>query len=204
MSSPARRFRPDGAQHVTMRSPIPARPGERVRTCAGRLGEASHLRKAARDERRLRVVAEPEAVGSARRERDDVLGGRAELDSGDVVAHVHAEEHGVHRDLEPHRELEVVARDDRGRWQAADDLLGDVRPGEHRDGRVRTSVERRSPVAGSRPFVRLRSGASPGKRRRRPRRRRGSGLRRRRARRRRPAPRRSARRRLRRGPPSCA
>ena len=67
----------------------------------------------------------------------------------------------MHRDLEPHRELEVVARDDRGRGEAADDLLGDVRAREHGDRTSRTSVDSRSPVAGSSPFVRLRRGASP-------------------------------------------
>ncbi len=115
---------------------MPASPGEGVRPSTGGLGEATHLRHTTRHECGLGVVAEPQAVGSAGCERDDVLRGRAELDADDVVAHVDAEDRRVDRDLEEHRELEVVARDDRGGGKALDDLLGDVRPGEHSDRTV--------------------------------------------------------------------
>ena len=81
MSSPARRLRPVGAQHVTMRSPIPASPAN----VSGRAPAASASRRISARPRAtraaLRVVAEPQAVGAAGRERDDVLGRRAELDA---------------------------------------------------------------------------------------------------------------------------
>ena len=61
---------------------------------------------------------------------------------------------------------EAVLARDHGRGRQADgDLLGDVRAGEHGDrAAVRRVVESRSPVAGSSPFVRLSTGASPGRR----------------------------------------
>ena len=179
----------------------PGEAGERVRPGAGRLGEPPHLREAARDERRLRVVAEREPVRAARGQRDDVLRRRAQLDAGDVVAHVDAEEDGVHGDLNPHRELEVVARDDGGGRKPADDLVGDVRPGENGDGTI--PDERREARAGRRVEA-LREAEDrrvAGQLPRRPRRRRGSEPRRRRARRRRSARRRSSRPRCRRAAP---
>src|SRR5579864_6220189 len=51
----------------------PREPGEGLGPCAGRLPESRHLGEAARDERRLRVVAEAQAVDAPRRERDHVL-----------------------------------------------------------------------------------------------------------------------------------
>jgi hypothetical protein len=51
----------------------------------------------------------------------------------------------VDRDLQTNRELEVVARDDRGRREAADDLVRDVRPGEDGDRPAETSVDSRAP-----------------------------------------------------------
>ena len=126
----------------------PGEPRERVRARARRLGESPHLREPARDERGLRVVSEREAVGASRRERDHVLRCRTQLDAHDVVAHVDAEENGVHRDLQPHGELEVVARDDGCRRQAADDLVRDVRPGEN--GHRPAADETREPLPGGR------------------------------------------------------
>ena len=64
----------------------------------------------------------------------------------EVLAHVDAEDRGVDRELEAHPELEVLARDHRGRGQAADDLLGDVRAGK--DGDRPAADERRQPLAG--------------------------------------------------------
>ena len=141
---------PRAARDELPRPPIPAgrRParddqvshsgqsGERVRPRARRLGEPPHLCQAARDERRLGVVAEREAVRPTCGERDDVLRRRAELDADDVVAHVDAEEDRVHRDLDAHGELEVVARDDGCRRKPAHDLVGDVRAREDGDGAV--------------------------------------------------------------------
>ena len=52
----------------------------------------------------------------------------------------------MHRDLHAHGELEIVARNHgRGR-EPADDLVGDVRPGE--DGDRTVAHERREPLAG--------------------------------------------------------
>ena len=58
--------------------------GERVRLGAARLPEARHLGEPTRDQRRLGVVAEAEAVDAAGRERDHVLRGGAELDADEV------------------------------------------------------------------------------------------------------------------------
>ena len=66
ISSPARRLRPGGCQHVTIRSPMPGEPGERLGLSPARLAQPRHLDQAARDQRRLRVVAEREAVDGAR------------------------------------------------------------------------------------------------------------------------------------------
>ena len=201
MSSPARRFLPDGDQHVTIRSPIPASPANVSGPCAGRLREPTHLREPTRDERRLGVVAQREAVRPTGGERDDVLRRRAELDADDVVGHVDAEEDRVDRDLHAYCELEVVARHDgRGREPARRSRRRCSARRGRRPGRSRTSVESRAPVAGSRPFVRLRTGASPGSVRR-PRRTRDSEPRRRRARRLQRERRRSSRRRSRRASP---
>ena len=84
ISSPARRLRPDGCQHVHDQVAHPGEPGERLRLGAARLAEPRHLDEAARDQRRLRVVAEPEPVDAAGRERDHVLRRGAELDADQV------------------------------------------------------------------------------------------------------------------------
>ena len=75
----------------------------------------------------------PQAVDSARRERDDVLRRRAQLDPDDIGVDVRAEERRAQRVLELPCEVPVLARDHgRGR-QARGDLLRHVRAGEHRD-----------------------------------------------------------------------
>src|SRR5207253_1957906 len=56
-------------------------PGERVHLRAELLAEPGHLDEAARHDRRLRVVAEPEPVDGARGERDHVLRRGTELDA---------------------------------------------------------------------------------------------------------------------------
>jgi hypothetical protein len=92
--------------------------------------------RAPRDHRRLRVVPQPEPVRPARSERDHVLRRRAQLDADDVVVHVDAEDDRVDRLLELLGETGGRARDDRRGRQPEGDLLGDVRPGEHRHGPV--------------------------------------------------------------------
>ena len=83
----APRLRPAGDDQVAH----PCEAGEGLRAGARRVGEATHLGEPACDERGLRVVAEPEAVGAAGGERDDVLRGGAELDADEVVVDVDAE-----------------------------------------------------------------------------------------------------------------
>ena len=153
MSSPARRFRP-GRRPARDDEVAHARePGERVGPRAGRLGEPPHLGEPARDERRLRVVAEREAVRAARGERDDVLRRRAQLDAGHVVAHVDAEER-------PSARRPGAGPRARGRRSRRRPRPG-ARGRSHRRCSVRraprrvdpaTSVDSRSPVAGSRPL----------------------------------------------------
>src|SRR5581483_11951199 len=82
----------------------------------------------------LRVVAELEAVDRSGGEADDVLRRRAQLDADDVRIHVRAEHARVDRMLQLPGEVAVLARDDRGSWEADGDLLRHVRPGEDGDG----------------------------------------------------------------------
>jgi hypothetical protein len=95
--------------------------------------EAGHLGESARDERRLRVVAERKAVRSAGGEPDHVLRGRAELDADHVVVAVDAEGDRGDLGLQVERELLVVARDHGRSGEIARDLVRDVRPGENGD-----------------------------------------------------------------------
>src|SRR5581483_4178126 len=108
-------------------------PGERLRSRACRLSEPRHLDEPARDQGRLRVVAEPEAVDGAGCERDHVLRGAAQLDAGHVPVHVDAEERRVDRLLQAERKR-LLARGDHGRpREPLEHLLRHVRPREHRD-----------------------------------------------------------------------
>ncbi len=91
ISSPARRLRPVGCQQRDDQVAHAGEPGERLRLGAERLAEPRHLGEAARDQRRLRVVAEPEPVDAAGRERDHVLRGGADLDADQVGVDVDAE-----------------------------------------------------------------------------------------------------------------
>src|SRR5947208_5860864 len=77
---------------------------ERVRVRAERLAQPRHLDEPARDQRRLRVVAEPEPVDRARCERDHVLRSRAELDADEIVVDVDAEREAAQLPLQQARE----------------------------------------------------------------------------------------------------
>ena len=167
----------------TSRSELPAHPGEAgkgLRPGTNRLcrGAPSPPGPCGVISAALRVVAEPEAVDAARRERDHVLRRRAELHAGEIRIHVHPEDRRVDRVLE-------LARRGLSSSLAITAALGSpcaissamFGPESTATGRSRTSVESRSPVAGSRPFVRQSTAPSPRAAPRRPRRRRGSGRR---------------------------
>ena len=130
----------------------------------GGLGEPPHLGEAARDERRLCVVAEREAVRCRRRRGRSTFFAAAQSSTPTTSSvHVDAEDRGVNGELEPHGELEVVARDHgRGR-EPADDLVGDVGAGE--DGDRAALDERRESRAGRRvePLREAQDGCVPGK-----------------------------------------
>ena len=141
----------------------PGEPGERLRAGAAGLAEASHLGQPAGDQRRLRVVAEPEAIDASGGKCHHVLRRGAQLDPDDVLVHVDPEGERVDGLLELERQPVVLARDHRRCGQAVGDLLGEVRPGEHRrrHGARRARIGAR-PSPGSSPFVRLSTGAAPG------------------------------------------
>ena len=140
-----------GASRCTIRSPMPASPENVSGSRAERLAEPRHLDQPARDQRRLRVVAEAEPVDAAGRERDHVLRGGAELDADQVGVHVDAEGERVDRLLQPERERFVLRGDHRRAGQPGEHLLRHVRAGEHRDRPVRgraSRAARRSPGRG--------------------------------------------------------
>ena len=166
ISSPARRLRPLRMEAAHDQVAHPREPRERLGLCAECFTEARHLDEPACDQRRLRVVAEPEAVDAACGQRDHVLRCAAELHTDDVVVHVDAESDGVERVLQPERQAFVLRRDHGRTRQPGEHLLRHVGAGEHGD---RAIVRRASRDA--RP--------SPG---RGPSRARGSARRRRRAR----------------------
>ena len=68
-----------------------AQARERFALAARRAGQPRNLRKAARDQRRQRVVAEPEPFDDAGGDRDDVLHRAADLDADHIVAAIEAE-----------------------------------------------------------------------------------------------------------------
>ena len=111
-------------------------PEEGLLVAAERGAQAAHLRQAARDERRGRVVAEAQAARDAAREGDDVLDGAAELDALDVRAGVDAQDVAREEPLDEERRLGVVARRHDARGHVERDLLGVAGAGErHGDGR---------------------------------------------------------------------
>ena len=73
------------AQHGDDQVAHAGEAGERLGPRAARLAEPRHLGEAARDQRRLGVVAEAEPVDAAGRERDHVLRSRAELHADQVA-----------------------------------------------------------------------------------------------------------------------
>mgnify|MGYP003694707347 CR=1 FL=1 len=165
ISSPARRLRPDLRPARDDEVAHAREAGERLLLAAGapRRGGPSR-RGRARSSAAFGVVAELEAVGATGGERDHVLRRRAQLDADDVVVDVDAERR---RELiaacSSQRELLVVARDHRRRRQPSrrSPPRCSARRARRPDARGRASTGAR-PVAGSRPLVSERTGASPG------------------------------------------
>ena len=77
--------------HVSTRSPRPARPASVAGLAAERDGQPRDLGEPARDQRRARVLAQPEAVGQAGGHRDHVLERAADLDADHVAVRVEPE-----------------------------------------------------------------------------------------------------------------
>ena len=160
---PRGRFRLSWLQPVTTRSPMPARPDERLEACAGGV-QPRHPARPRVSIAAFRVVPELEPVDHARGERHHVLCRAAEL---------HAEHVGVQVDAErPRRSARAGATSPSSRrWLAitdcerlaGDDLGGEVRaPTATRD----LAASRRGPTAAGRspgraPCLRLSTGAVP-------------------------------------------
>ena len=148
ISSPARRFLPEGDQHVTMRSPIPARP-------------ANVSGRAPADSARRRISARPRATSAALElspsERPSAPPAASAMT---FFAAAQSSTPTTSSLTYTRKRIECtatwtrtassrsVARDDGRRRQPAHDLVGDVRPGEHGDRTV--PDERRQALAGRR------------------------------------------------------
>ena len=132
-STPRRWFRdsPDAARRDDVADP--RQPRERQRIGAGRDAQPDHLGQAARDQSRLAVVAEAQSVGSARRDRNDVLQRTAQLDPDDVGVHVEPERPRPDPRLDAPGKILVLGSDDRRRGQPAGNLSGEVRAGKRGD-----------------------------------------------------------------------
>ena len=100
-STPRRWLRDRDEPQVAMTSPMPARPGERQRVRAGGDPDPGHLGQATGHQPRLAVVAEAELLRGARRDRDDVLEGPAQLDAEHVAVHVEPEPTAAEPLLDP-------------------------------------------------------------------------------------------------------
>ena len=125
-STPRRWLRDRDEPQVAMTSPMPARPGEGQRVRAGGDPDPGHLGQATGHQPRLAVVAEAELLRRARRDRDDVLEGPAQLDAEHVAVHVEPEPTAAEPLLDPRGERHVLRRDDRRRRQPAGDLQREV------------------------------------------------------------------------------
>ena len=91
-----------------------------------------HLAQAARDQGRLGVVAQPQAVHHARRERHHVLQHAAQFHARLVGTGVHPQGRGHQGRLHLLRKGRVPAGDDRRGRQAPPDLLGVIRAAQNR------------------------------------------------------------------------
>ena len=116
-----------------MRSPMPASPanvsGEPPIATPSRVISA----RPAGDERGPRVVAEAHALGHARGDGDDVLDHAGDLAADHVGVGVDPQAHRGEDALQLAGDDVVVDGHHAGRRLAGEDLLGQVRPGEHGD-----------------------------------------------------------------------
>ena len=87
---------------------MPARPANVAALGAEGHAEARHLHQAARQQGRLGVVAEAQAVADAGRDADDVLQRPGQLDADRVEVGVDAEAVGAEVPLDPAGQLQVV------------------------------------------------------------------------------------------------
>ena len=84
-------LRESADSQVAMRSPSPARPGERLGPGAVRDREVGHLGEPARDDRCLGVLAVADAVDDPDRDGDEVLEHAAEFGADHIRVHERAE-----------------------------------------------------------------------------------------------------------------
>ena len=149
MSSPARRLRPVGAQHVTIRSPMPASPanvsGRAPATSAKRPSPPGRVRRV-RPFRCPRVRARPHHRRRAITSLAAAQSSTTWTTSSFTYTRKIVEWTATWRRT---ASLEVVARD-HGRSQTTRDLLGDVRAREPQQGAPgrASKVARRSPGRG--------------------------------------------------------
>ena len=143
---------------------MPASPAKVSGRAPAGLSQPRHLGEPPCDERRLGVVAEPPARPRLRRRARSRSWPPRQLDADQVRAGVDAEARRVNC------VLEAARRAPRPRSRAPPPPGGPGRsprrgsgPERTATGRPGTTCESRRPLPGSRPFVRLRSGASPGR-----------------------------------------
>src|SRR2546428_3814829 len=130
---PVAREAPRAGQHEV------AEPGQaRERPGGGPEGhrEARHLGEPACDERRARVLAEPEPVGDSGRDGHDVFQRPARLDADDVPVRVEPELARAQTPLEQGRQGVVTRRDHRRGRTPERDLPGEGRARQHRHAHV--------------------------------------------------------------------
>ena len=130
-----------------------AEAGQRVAPPAFRARKPRDFDQAARDERRHRVVAEAEPLDHAGGDRDHVLQRAADLDAGDVVAHIQAQARPAELLLDPGRGGGIA--------EAASTAVGRPRAtSEAKLGPESTTTGKRPPVS-SCDHLRHASAASP-------------------------------------------
>src|SRR3989449_6614109 len=135
---PVARQAPRAGQHEVAES---GQAGERPGGGPEGHREARHLGEPACDERRARVLAEPEPVGDPGRDGHDVLQRAARLDADDVPVRVEPELARAQTALEQGGQGVVTRRDHRRGRTPERDLTGEGRARQHRHARVRKPLD---------------------------------------------------------------